>query len=108
MKRLGRCDPELVPRERALDFSSLEGFVLRHHEWGIHHADASGLVHYDRFPHHVWSNPWLFEEFAQLDKREVAGFRVVVESKCLTWKDGRLSQQVVSRDQSSGVNTNGQ
>ncbi|WP_210168087.1 hypothetical protein, partial [Rhizobium ecuadorense] len=34
-------------------------------------ADHNGHVGYDIYPHHIWSSPWLFQEFSGLDIRSV-------------------------------------
>lgn len=66
---------------RGLD--RLQAFLRRHHRHVLAHSDADGRFDYDAFPHHVWSNPWLFDDFKRLDKRTIVAYKVIVESVCL-------------------------
>ena len=52
-----------------LSQKNLRSFVKEHHQFIIDNIDEDGIYNYDLFPHHIWSNPLLFREFYNLDKR---------------------------------------
>ena len=63
----------------------LERYFVRHHDWVLEHVDGRGRFAYDLFPHHSWSNPALFREFAALDLRRIVAYRYAIESVCLSY-----------------------
>jgi hypothetical protein len=56
--------------------------IRRHHRYILSAVDGDGRVNYDLYPHHIWSNPFGFQEFQRLDKRVIEKYAVVVESVC--------------------------
>lgn len=66
------------------EISLLSEFVLRHHRYIIDNVDERGRFSYDLYPHHIWTNPWLFQDFYALDKREIMRYEFVVEAACIT------------------------
>ena len=59
--------------------------------------DADGHFSYDWFPHHNWSNPALYEDFAALDLRSVVGYRYIIDSICLSYQDGMVAERLKLR-----------
>ncbi|WP_280817992.1 hypothetical protein [Rhizobium leguminosarum] len=47
-------------------------------------ADHNGHVGYDIYPHHIWSSPWLFQEFSGLDIRSVKSYMLSIQSFCVS------------------------
>jgi hypothetical protein len=61
-------------------------------------TDGSGRFHYDRYPHHIWSSPWSFEQFGALDLRTIRAYVLVVESRCVSVdRGGRISRTLLKR-----------
>jgi hypothetical protein len=58
-------------------------FLQRHHRYVLSKVDAHGRYNYDLYPHHIWSNPLMFRDFARLDKRRIDHYVYVVQSKCM-------------------------
>jgi hypothetical protein len=56
-------------------------------------VDENGYVDYDLFPHHIFSMPWHFEDFKQLDKRRIVSFRYENQAVCIGYEDGNLTKQ---------------
>lgn len=69
----------------------------RHHNYVLSVAGADGTIEYDWYPHHIFSIPVGFEAFDNLDKRRIAAYRYVLESKCLDFKGGRPVSETVLR-----------
>jgi hypothetical protein len=49
------------------------------------------------YPHHMVSNPMMFDAFNRLSMNDIVGYRYSVESVCLGLKDGRLTRDVRKR-----------
>ena len=98
MRRANGCELEVAPTSGLADSferqPTLETFFREHHAWMLSRLDADGHFPYGLFPHHNWSNPSLYREFAALDKRDVVAYRYTVDSVCLSERDGRLVEEV--------------
>jgi hypothetical protein len=80
------CDIPLGKADSAMDEAALAMWqpkIERYHRYVLSGVDNRGLIDYDLYPHHIWSNPWQFEEFKALDKRRIAAYRIEVEVVCL-------------------------
>lgn len=74
----------------------LAGFVRDHHRQALSMAKENGTLDYDLFPHHIWSSPDRFSDFASTDLRQVASYSFVVESRCVSvGVDGRVVSEPV-------------
>jgi hypothetical protein len=52
---------------------------------------------HDRHPHHVWSNPFAYQEFKRLDLRSVRSYIAVLEARCVNPvpdPSGRITEPV--------------
>lgn len=78
-----------LPRER------IERVVRRGHAQVLSMVDENGYVDYDLFPHHIFSMPWYFEDFKQLDKRRIVSFRYESQAVCIGYEDGKLTKQKI-------------
>ncbi len=81
------CSGELLPAEAAGVGSNsvavLRRFVAAFDRFARSRADTDGHLHYDLFPHHIWSNPAMYPEAAALDLRHVVGYELVVQAMCV-------------------------
>lgn len=73
------------------DKERVEHFIRAHHADILKRANAQGVVDYNFFPHHFWSNIPQFADFYALDKREIVAYEFTVELRCTTLEDGRPS-----------------
>lgn len=89
------CGPETVAhQDTGVAFGAVEDLV----------RDVDGLMRkypavkndnlYYFYPHHMLPNPWLFTAFNDLRIDDIAAYKYVVESVCLTLKDGKLDRDV--------------
>ena len=68
---------------RELDLAEdVRAFLVRAHRAAVRGSRVDGIWHYDAYPHHLWSVPWLFEEAARLDPADIVAFRVSLEAVC--------------------------
>jgi len=87
-RKAEHCTNELVPaadlgiwRRR---FEILRSFLSGYHRFALSQVDALGRLHYDLFPHHIWSNPAKYPEASAMDLRRVVAYQLVVEALCIT------------------------
>ncbi|MFL5333210.1 MAG: hypothetical protein ACJ8H8_08500, partial [Geminicoccaceae bacterium] len=52
---------------------------------------------YYLYPHHMQPNPWVFTEFNRLKLDDIVGYKYVVDSICLSLRDGALVRDVKNR-----------
>ena len=58
-----------------------------------HPAVKSNILYYF-YPHHMLPNPWIFTGFNNLGIDDIVAYEYVLDSVCLTLKDGRLARDV--------------
>ncbi len=82
-----RCRLDLRPAKSSLAVNgalgtqqslSLERYINTHHAFVLDTVDQTGRLSYNWYPHHIFSNPWEFEAFSILDKRDIFEYRYVV------------------------------
>lgn len=63
--------------------------------WTRRRADGGPRPDHDLYPHHIFSNPWLFEDFKNLPPDQVVSYVYVVTSSCVMMTpDGPVSRTV--------------
>lgn len=101
LKALGeQCALPVQPGTRlesAPQSAILATFLQRHHAYVLDHIDKAGRFNYDLYPHHIWSNPLMYKNFAMLDKREIVLYRYNVESTCAVLDGHRLQTEILNR-----------
>jgi len=88
----GKLGSESRVRRRAYD--RLLDYVRLHHRFILEQVNDRGIVYYDYYPHHIWSNPARFEEFHALDKKRITSYTFHLESGCMGYVDGRPTYEV--------------
>lgn len=83
--------------EQAVKAAGLDRYLLAHGRFIASQLDETGRLNYDLYPHHIFSMFWEHSEFHDLDKRQIVGYRYVVESKCLQFDQGRPHAKVLAR-----------
>lgn len=85
-----RCELQLGAKSEMQEsvYQHLQQYVRRHHQYIVEHSDADGRYPYDWYPHHIWTMPWEFSDFHQLDKRRIDHYVFHVVSGCKTYEDG--------------------
>lgn len=78
-----------APEISVKTFQEIEKFVMHTHIYQMERANEKGVYRYDLYPHHIWSNPWEYKEFAALDKRTIKSFKYVMDVKCIEYSDGK-------------------
>ncbi len=98
MRRANACTlrPNGVPTHAAFSAEQVERFVRLHHAYVLQRVDKQGRLAYDLYPHHIWSVPWKFREFDELDKRRIAKYSWVTQSACLDFQDGKVVKKVLT------------
>ena len=105
MERVNRCDYQFNSDRSARVLKNLVEApnsrvtqnIRLHHKYVLEQVDGAGQTAYDFYPHHIWSMPWLYDEFKALDKRRIVAYRYVVEAVCLGTENGSFKRDVKIR-----------
>lgn len=81
------------------DKEDIAGVIEKTHLYAIQQAADDGRYRYDLFPHHIWSNPWMFQEFAKLDPRTIEKYIYRTISSCVHLERGRPVEDVRITDE---------
>lgn len=83
--------------QEILDKRNLTAYLKDHHQFVLSRLDENGRFMYDLYPHHIWTMPWEYSNFHQLDKRSIISYNYVVESKCLQFTDGHPQPEILKK-----------
>ncbi|WP_133289907.1 hypothetical protein [Dankookia rubra] len=78
-------------------FHSVERLVRETHDFMTRYPAIKNNNLYYLYPHHMQPNPWVFTEFNNLRMEDIVGYKYVVDSVCLTLRDGALVRDVKKR-----------
>ena len=76
--------------DQAINLEILNEHVSKHHNYILQHLDNNGLLNYDYYPHHIWSNPYEYKSFKELDKRLIQSYIFKINSVCNYYNDGKV------------------
>lgn len=97
-----RCAPQ-APLAPALAGEALQtagDYVRRHHRRALQRAGGRGNIAYDWYPHHIWSSPFRYDDFRQLDLSTVTAYILVVQAKCVDVDaSGQITTEELARDE---------
>lgn len=97
---LCNVDTPLVPALDPEKLAIASNYVLRHHARVLNHVGGHGNFAFDWYPHHIWSSPFRFIDFHELDLSTVTAYILVVEAKCVrVAKDGTVKVKELVRDE---------
>ncbi|WP_417667164.1 hypothetical protein [Roseibium sp.] len=68
------------------------------HRYALQREKRFGDYHYDLYPHHIWSNPMLYDEFASVLPSEIDHYLYRTESVCVSHENGFPVENPVLRD----------
>lgn len=74
-------------------------FVRLTHRYAEQHATPNSPYPYDWFPHHIWSNPWMYPEFAKLVPSDISHYVYRTVSECAKFEDGEVKATQFHSDQ---------
>lgn len=96
------CEPEHLPKP-AMDPTQLEvlaSFIRRHHTRVVSRAGGKGNIAYDWYPHHIWSSPFAYETFQNLDLSQITSYILIVEANCLKVDyTGAIEKRTLAREE---------
>jgi hypothetical protein len=78
-------------------YNSVERLVRETHDFMTRYPAIKNQNLYYLYPHHMQPNPWVFTEFNNLRMEDIVGYKYVVDSVCLTLRDGALVRDVKKR-----------
>jgi hypothetical protein len=94
------CGPRVMASQNTgATLKDIENLVHDTHGFMLRHPYIKNDNLYYLYPHHMQPNPWLFREFNRLRIEDIVAYKYVVESVCLTLRDGQLVRDVKKRDE---------
>jgi len=70
------------------DASKIVRLIERTHAYALQKAGEGGLYRYDFYPHHIWSNPFMFQDFAHVAPSQIDTYLYRTISSCITLSGG--------------------
>ena len=92
------CGPAIAEsQDTGVAMQAVERLVRTAHQLMTENPAIKAYNLYYWYPHHMVAHPWLFTEFNNLRIDDIVGYRYIVESVCLTLRDGHLRRDVKKR-----------
>jgi hypothetical protein len=92
------CGPAIAESQNTgVTMPAVERLVRTAHELMTAHPAIKAHNLYYFYPHHMVAHPWLFTDFNKLHIDDIVGYRYIVESVCLSLRDGHLVRNVRKR-----------
>jgi len=100
MLRANECELEVAETSGLAETFArnpkLDRYFRFHHDFIMSQVDEDGRFNTWLFPHHNWSNPVLYRDFAEIDLANVTAYHYVVESICFSYDgDGGVHERVL-------------
>ena len=96
MRRANACTVQAptIGSKRELQIKPhMKKFLKQYHRYVLSQADQNGRFSFDVYPHHLWSNPFVFDEVYELDVRMIVAYRFRLEATCVDFIDGKVVAQ---------------
>ena len=92
------CGPAIAEsQDTGVRMEAVEDLVRVSHRMMVENPAIKEYNLYYWYPHHMVAHPWLFTEFNRLRIEDIVGYRYVVESVCLSLREGHLRRDVRKR-----------
>jgi hypothetical protein len=93
------CSPTIAQTQEVggATLASVDRLVQETHDFMERYPAIKNDNLFYLYPHHMQPNPWVFTEFNRLRLEDIVGYKYVVESVCLTLKNGALERDVKHR-----------
>jgi hypothetical protein len=89
------CGPQTVAhQDTSVSLPSVEAMVRDVDQLMRKYPAVKNDNLYYLYPHHMLPNPWVFTAFNNLRIDDITAYKYVVDSVCLTLKDGKLNRDV--------------
>ena len=89
------CGPRTVPFQNTnVSLGAMQNLIGNADHFMRKHPDIKKYNLYYVYPHHMLPNPVMFSDFNKLTMDDIVGYHYVVDSVCLTLKDGKLVRNV--------------
>jgi len=76
----------------------LKTFLTLHQKYILSIVDDDGYFNFDLYPHHIWSNPFEFTDFRELDKKRIVGFNITFRTICMKYVNEIIETEEIAKD----------
>ena len=89
------CGPKRVPRQNTgVALESVRNLVLSTDQFARNHPWYKKWNTYYYYPHHMVPNPFEYAAFNSVNLNDIVAYTYVVDSVCLSLRNGRLFRDV--------------
>lgn len=93
-----KCGPMTIPfQDTDVSLDAIKELVRNTDVFMRNHPQIKKYNLFYVYPHHMLSNPAMFSDFNKLTMDDIVGYHYVVDSVCLTVKNGHLARDVRKR-----------
>ncbi len=75
--------------------NNIEDFIQKYHIWAVSKQKNHQNWPYDYYTHHIFSTPWEYKEFSNIDLEDIVAYRYSNQSAYLGYKDGAFTKSVI-------------
>jgi hypothetical protein len=73
----------------------MKPFVQSYHDWALNASNGRLNWKYNMYPHHIFSFPWIFSDFRNIDLHDVTAYRYKITSVCLEHTNGEFKRKIL-------------
>jgi hypothetical protein len=89
------CGPQIIEhQDTGVTLDTVKQMVLYTDQLMRHYPMVKNDNLYYLYPHHMLPNPWVFTDFNDLRIEDIVAYEYVMDSVCLSLKDGELARDV--------------
>ena len=89
-KDLNSCGNEILVNNNhqaitQKNITNIKHLVKTNHEFVLEVLNNKDKINYDLYPHHIWSNLFVYQKFKDLDKAKIKKYIYVLQAGCLKY-----------------------
>jgi hypothetical protein len=89
------CGPKVMGEQKTgVSLQAMQNLIRNADRFMRDHPAVKNYNLYYLYPHHMLPNPPMFSEFNKLTMEDIVGYYYVVDSVCLSLKDGKLHRDI--------------
>ncbi|PIR38903.1 MAG: hypothetical protein COV35_05330 [Alphaproteobacteria bacterium CG11_big_fil_rev_8_21_14_0_20_39_49] len=88
-----------TPEDEKIRLDNVERFVKAIHQDVLEDMNMYGKYSYYMRLHHHQSNPLLYEEFHNIDPRDIEYIKVITRSACTDMVEGKIKDKIIKQDE---------
>lgn len=91
----GLQDGDVIDNHFSKPHNDVSEFIKTYHAWAKENKGDNNNWFFDLYTHHIFSMPWEFHEFNNLDLNDIIAYRYSIEAVYLGYENGEFTRSVV-------------